>query len=48
MGNEGSFPGVKLSDREAGHKPTASARVKNDWSYTSTPLYVFMAWCLVK
>jgi len=23
-------------------------RSKNAWSYTSTPQYVFMAWCLVK
>jgi hypothetical protein len=27
--------------------PPASAEV-NAWSYTSTPQYVFMAWCLVK
>jgi hypothetical protein len=23
-------------------------RSKNEWSYTSTPQYVFMEWCLVK
>jgi hypothetical protein len=23
-------------------------RSKNEWSYTSTPHYAFMAWCLVK
>jgi hypothetical protein len=23
-------------------------RSKNEWSYISTPQYVFMAWCLVK
>jgi hypothetical protein len=23
-------------------------RSKNEWSYTSTPQYVFMAWCLVE
>jgi hypothetical protein len=23
-------------------------RLKNAWSYTSTPQYVFMVWCLVK
>jgi hypothetical protein len=34
-------PWVKRSRREA-------AKVKNAWSYTSTPQYVFMAWCLVK
>jgi hypothetical protein len=42
-----SFPGGK----EAGASSwplTSSAEVKNAWSYTSTPQYVFMAWCLVK
>jgi hypothetical protein len=34
--------------READHSPPSSAEVKNVWSYTSTPHYVFMAWCLVK
>jgi hypothetical protein len=24
------------------------AEVRNAWSYTSTPQYIFMAWCLVK
>jgi len=24
------------------------AEVKNAWSYSSTPQYVIMAWCLVK
>jgi hypothetical protein len=33
---------------EADHSPPSSAKVKNVWSYTSTPQYVFMAWCLVK
>jgi len=28
--------------------PQSSAEVKNAWSYTSTPQYVFIAWCLVK
>jgi len=40
--------GVKRPGREADHSPTFSAEVKNVWSYTSTPQYVFMAWCLVK
>jgi hypothetical protein len=26
----------------------ASAKVKHAWTHTSTPLYVFMAWSLVK
>jgi hypothetical protein len=42
------FLGVKRPRREADHSPPSSAEVKNAWSYTSTPQYVFMAWCLVK
>jgi hypothetical protein len=30
------------------YSPAYSAEVKNAWSYTSTPPYVFMEWCLVK
>jgi hypothetical protein len=33
---------------EADHSPPSSAKVKNAWSYTSTPQYAFMAWCSVK
>jgi hypothetical protein len=40
--------GVKRPRREADHLPPSSVEVKNAWSYTSTPQYVFMAWCLVK
>jgi hypothetical protein len=40
--------GVKRPGREADHSPPSSAEVKNVWSYTSIPEYVFMAWCLVK
>jgi hypothetical protein len=40
--------GVKLPGREANYSPPSSAEVKNAWSYTSTPPYVFMAWCLIK
>jgi hypothetical protein len=39
---------VKRLGREADHSPPSSAEVKNAWSYTFTPQYVFMAWCLVK
>jgi hypothetical protein len=39
---------VKRPGREADHSPPASAEDKNAWSYTSTPQYAFMAWCLVK
>jgi hypothetical protein len=37
--------GVKRPGREADHSPLSSAEVKNVWSYTSTPQYIFMAWC---
>jgi hypothetical protein len=40
--------GVKRSGHEADHSPLFSAEVKNARSYTSTPLYIFMALCLVK
>jgi len=40
--------GIKRPGREADHSPTSSAEDKNAWSYTSTPYYVFTAWCLVK
>jgi hypothetical protein len=40
--------GVKRPGREADHSPPSSAEVKNAWSYTFTPPYVFMKWCLVK
>jgi hypothetical protein len=39
--------GIKQPVREADHLPPSSAKVKNAWSYNSTPKYVFMAWCLV-
>jgi hypothetical protein len=48
MGTRGSFPRGKRPGREAEHSPPSSAEVKNAWSYTSTPQYVFMAWCLLK
>jgi hypothetical protein len=40
-------PGIKRPRREADHSPPSSAEFKNAWSYTSTHLYVFMAWYLV-
>jgi hypothetical protein len=39
---------VKRLGCEAGHSPPSSAEVKNAWSCTSTPQYVFMAGSLVK
>jgi hypothetical protein len=47
MGTGGSFLGVKLSVREADHSPATIAEVKKAWIYTCTPLYVFMACCLI-
>jgi len=32
----------------ADHLSLSSTKVKNLWSYTSTPSYIFMVWCLVK
>jgi hypothetical protein len=40
--------GVKQPEREADHSSPYSAEVKNAWSYTYTPQYAFMVWCLVK
>jgi hypothetical protein len=48
IGTTGSFLGSKELEREADHSPPSNAEVKNAWSYTSTPQYAFMAWCLVK
>jgi hypothetical protein len=31
----------------ADHSPPTSVEVKKTWVYTSTPAYVFMAWCLI-
>jgi len=41
-------PWVKRQEREADYSHPSSVEVKNSWSYTSTPQYVFIAWCLVK
>jgi hypothetical protein len=40
--------GLKWLGNEADHSPPSSAKVKNVWSYISTPQYFFMVWCLVK
>jgi hypothetical protein len=40
--------GVNRPWREADHSPPSSAKVNNEWSCTSSPPYVFMAWCLVR
>jgi hypothetical protein len=37
------FVGVKWTRHEADHLPPSSAKVKKEWSYTSTATHVFMA-----
>jgi len=39
---------VKRPRREPDQSPPSRAEVKNAWSYSCTPPYVFMTWCLVK
>jgi len=42
------FPlGVKCPGYEADHSLPSVAEVKNALNYTSTPQYIFMAWCLI-
>jgi hypothetical protein len=48
MSTRGPFLRGKAAGHEADHSPPSSAEVKNAWIYTSTPQYVFMAWCSVK
>jgi hypothetical protein len=40
--------GLKRPEREDDHPSPSGTAIKNEWSYTSTPEYVSMAWCLVK
>jgi hypothetical protein len=40
--------GVKWLGHEADHSCPHSGEVKNEWNYTSTSPYIFMAWCLFK
>jgi len=40
--------GVKRPECEADHSPLSSAKLKNAWSCTCTPQFVFVAWYLVK
>jgi hypothetical protein len=40
--------GLKCLGREAGHSPPYSAEFQSVWSYTFTPPYIFIAWCLIK
>jgi hypothetical protein len=48
-GYQGLFSSkIKRPGRDGGHSPLSSSAVKNAWSYTSTPLHVFKARCLMK
>jgi hypothetical protein len=40
--------GVKQPECEANNSPLCTAEIKNEWSCTSIPSYVFMVWYLVK
>jgi len=48
MGTGNSFLGGKAARREADHSPPSDAEVKNAWSFSSSPQYVFTAWRLIK
>jgi hypothetical protein len=41
-------PGTLSPGDKAEHSSPSSVQVINSWSYTSTPQYAFMVWCLVK
>jgi len=41
-------PRVKQLGHEADHSPPSSAKVKNTWSCTTIPTYIFMVWCLIE
>jgi hypothetical protein len=41
-------PGIRLPEREADPSPPSSAEVRNAGNYSSTPPFVFLAWCLAK
>jgi len=36
-------PAVQRPVRKIDHSPPSSAEVKNEWSYTSVPLYAYIA-----
>jgi hypothetical protein len=42
-----SSPGVKQQGCEADHSPPTSGKVKKTWTYTCSPLCIFIAWCLI-
>jgi hypothetical protein len=39
---------VKQTEHKTDHSSPTRAKVQNVWSYTSTPPYIFMVWCLIK
>jgi len=39
------YGSIKWSGSEADHSPALCGKVRNVWCCTSTPSYVFMAWC---
>jgi hypothetical protein len=48
VGTAGPCPGSEGLGRETVHLPPRSPEVMNTWIYTSAPLYVFVAFCLIK
>lgn len=44
--SEAPFLRLKLLSRQVNYSPPSSTEVGNTWSCTSTPSWVFMAWCL--
>jgi hypothetical protein len=40
---QGTFSGVKWLRRENDQSPLSSAKIKNEWTCTSIPLYTFLA-----
>jgi len=43
-----STPGIKWLGPETDHSHLSSAEVNSEWNHTSTPQYVFIAWCFIK
>jgi hypothetical protein len=48
IGTRGSFPGGKAAGAWSWPHLRLVPRSKNEWNYTSTPQYAFMAWCLAQ
>jgi hypothetical protein len=48
VGTRGSFSGGKAAGAWSYFSRPFSSEVKDDWSYTSTPQYAFMACCSIK